>query len=336
MMINRISAPLYVQFELTERCNNKCYFCYNPLGYVSGDELDTATIKSILGQLREVGVFRINFNGGEPLIRSDFVEITEHAFDLGFDLHMNTNSTLVTQETANVLSLYMKSICTSILSSNEAIHDKMTGRAGAFQDALRGIEIWRNNGVDVEVNVCTSTENYFDIFNIGKLIAECDCYALCATRYILNTAKNSHLLLNAKQTEKLIDLLMRVKEEFPVIRDVSLPGPVPYCELDATYYEKLRLLNIPCQYGYGLARISPVGVVTPCTISNDKMGDLRKQSFADIWSAKSWNKYAAMCHIPTACVTCEELKRCRGGCVVYDQSMLDSGISPNTRKWKGA
>jgi radical SAM protein with 4Fe4S-binding SPASM domain len=127
-----------------------------------------------------------------------------------------------------------------------------------------------------------------------------------------------------------------VKDEIPVIRDVSLPGPVPFCEVGHEYYEKLRLLNIPCQYGYGLARISPVGIVTPCTISDDEMGDLRTSDFSAIWSNDSWNKYVDMCHIPDPCKVCEELSRCRGGCVVYDQSMVHAGITIETEKWRGS
>lgn len=334
MRINRFKAPLYVQFELTERCNNKCYFCYNPLGRISGEELTFKEIHNILSQLREAGVFRINFNGGEPLMRTDFLQIIEYAHSLGFELHMNTNSTLVTHDIAKEISRFMKSVCTSVLSSNERQHDRMTGRTGAYRDVLRGIDIWRENGIEVEVNVCTSTENYNDIYNIGKLIAAHDCYALCSTRYILNSPENKHLLLNKLQTEILIDLLMKVKEEIPTIRDVSLPGPVPYCEVGKEYYEKLKLLNIPCQYGYGLARISPVGIVTPCTISDDEMGNLRKSSFSKIWSGTAWDKYTNMCHIPDSCKNCEELSKCRGGCVVYDQSMINAGTSPETKKWE--
>ena len=334
MKLNRFAAPLYVQFELTERCNNKCYFCYNPLGRMSGEELSTKEVIDILAQLREVGVFRINFNGGEPLMRSDFLQITEYAHSLGFELHMNTNSTLVTPDLAKAIAKCMKSVCTSVLSSVEAQHDKMTGRIGAYKDVLCGIDVWRENGVEVEVNVCTSTENYADIYKIGELIAKHDCYALCSTRYILNSPNNKHLLLNRKQTEELIDLLVRVQDELPVIRDVSLPGPVPYCEVGEEYYEKLRLLNVPCQYGYGLARISPVGIVTPCTISDDEMGNLRLDSFSDIWASDSWEKYTDMCHIPNSCKACDELSRCRGGCVVYDQSMASVGIAPETKKWR--
>lgn len=331
--IRRASAPFYIQFEITEKCNNKCYFCYNPLGHVSGNELSLEKIKDILEQLSSVGVFRINFNGGEPLTRKDFKDIVEYASSLGFELHMNTNSTLVTDDMAEFISKHMKSVCTSILHSDKQKHDEMTGRKGAYDDVIRGIKIWRKHGVKVEVNVCTSTENYKDLYNIGKLISDLDCYSLCSTRYILNDIKNKQQLLNSEQTMELIDILMKVREDFSNINDVSLPGPVPYCEVDKSYYEKLKILNVPCQYGYGLARISPVGIVTPCTISDDEMGNLNMNTFKEIWNSDNWSKYENLCHIPKACRCCEEMKICKGGCVVYDESINSCGERVNTRKW---
>ena len=141
------------------------------------------------------------------------------------------------------------------------------------------------------------------------------------------------MLLNSKMTMELIDMLMKVKDDFLNISDVSLPGPVPYCEVDKDYYEKLRILNIPCQYGYGLARISPVGKVTPCTISDDVIGDLNDSSFAEIWKAEGWSKYENLCHIPKGCHECAEIKRCKGGCVVYDESIISCGEKVYTEKW---
>ena len=68
--IRRASAPFYIQFEITEKCNNKCYFCYNPLGHTLGNELSLEKIKDILEQLSEMGIFRINFNSTSCLFYS--------------------------------------------------------------------------------------------------------------------------------------------------------------------------------------------------------------------------------------------------------------------------
>lgn len=331
--VQKLRAPFYVQFEVTDKCNNKCFFCYNDKAHTNGAELSLQEIKNILDAMHKAGVFSININGGEPLMRHDIFEIMEYAKYLGFMLHMNTNATLVDDYAAKRIARCMNSICTSILRSNRDEHDKDTGRIGAYDDALRGIKTLVANGVNVEVNVCTHKYNYKDIPNIAKLAAESGCHALCSTRYILNHKDNAGFLMDAASTIELVDMLYKSKHEYSGLQSITLPGPVPFCELPSEYYHKLHDLNIPCQFGYGLCRISATGKVTPCTISDDIIGDLRKNSFEEIWDSEKWSQYRKLSHLPENCKSCDELRKCRGGCVVYDQSVKSCGIDINTKKW---
>jgi MoaA/NifB/PqqE/SkfB family radical SAM enzyme len=197
----------------------------------------------------------------------------------------------------------MPSICTSILHSRREKHDKDTGRIGAFDDVLRGIKILVAHGVKVEVNVCTHKKNYQDIPNIAKLAVKAGCHALCSTKYILNSKTNLDFLMDAKSTLELVDILYQSKHEIDGLEFIALTGPVPFCELPKDYYDKLNELNIPCQFGYGLCRISATGKVTPCTISDAVMGDLREVSFQEMWKAPAWDKYRYLCHLPQNCHT---------------------------------
>lgn len=334
--LGQLSAPFYVQFEVTDRCNNRCFFCYNEKSSTAGKELSYREIKRILEELKEAGVFSINLNGGEPLMREDFFEIMEYAYYLGFDLHLNTNGTLIDDYAAKRISRCMRSICTSILYSEKEKHDVATGRQGAYDDVLSGIKNLVKNGVSVEVNVCTSKQNYKDIYDISKLSAELGCYAICSTRYILNHKDNLALLMDAKSTVELVDMLLKAKNDFGELSSVTLPGPVPFCELPEEYHKKLALLNIPCQFGYGLCRISATGKVTPCTISDDLMGDLRESSFKEIWNSDAWAKYRMLIHLPSNCKICGDLSNCRGGCIVYDNSIISCGSEICTKKWQAS
>jgi radical SAM protein with 4Fe4S-binding SPASM domain len=336
MKIRDIKAPFYVQFEVTNKCNNKCFFCYNEKAQTHGSELTLNEIKRILCEMKERGVFYVNFNGGEPLMRQDFFEIIEYAHYLNFDLHMNTNATLIDDYAAKRIARCMPSICTSILYSDRNEHDRETGRIGAFDDVFRGISALINNGVKVEVNVCTHKKNYQDIPNIARLAVNAGCHALCSTKYILNNKNNLEFLMDAKSTGELVDILYKTKDEIDGLEFIALTGPIPFCELPVEYYTKLAELNVPCQFGYGLCRISATGKVTPCTISGAIMGDLRKISFEKMWTSPVWDKYRHLCHLPKNCHTCSELSKCRGGCIVYDESILNCGLSINTKKWKNS
>lgn len=322
-----------MQFELTQRCNNKCFFCYNEIGEVEGLELSTSEVKNILDQLAAAGVFRINFNGGEPLFRQDFFEICRHASSLGLDLHMNTNATLIDDSVAAQIAELMPSVCISLLSSNPDRHDEMSGRTGAYNEVLLGMDALRRNGVKFEVNVCTTMENYKDLYAIAEIAADHGCYTLCSTRYILTDKSQAHLTMTPESTLELAEILLKIKSEIKGIEEVSLPGPVPFCELSKEHYETLSQLNVPCQFGYGLCRISSTGIVTPCPLSSDAIADLRKVSFADAWNANGWQKYTEMKHVPDACKSCEDFSRCRTGCVVYDECLIECGIQPTTLKW---
>ena len=332
--ITRCIAPYYVQFELTRRCNNRCFFCYNEIGNVGFNELSTEEIIRVIDEMAIVGVFKINFNGGEPLSRSDFLKIVRHAYEKNFQLHMNTNATLMTEDIAKEISKFMKSVCVSILSSRPEIHDSMSGRKGAFEETLRGMDILKEQGMSLEVNVCTTSKNYKELPEIAEIATKHGCKTLCSTRYILSHASQAQLCLGCKETIELIDILLSIKKDYPILDSVALPGPVPFCEVPKEYTEKLKQLNIPCQFAYGLCRISPTGKITPCPLSNDVIGDLRQNSFVDIWNSTGWEKYEELIHIPNPCRQCQDFHDCKAGCIMYDQCLCSNGLVPHTKKWQ--
>lgn len=297
-------------------------------------ELSLDEIKVILDQLNAAGVYSINFNGGEPLLRNDFFEIAQYAHSLGFDLHLNSNGTLIGDHEAKEIAKYFASVCVSVLSSIPEKHDELTGREGAYDRVSSGMNHLLEHGIKVEINVCTFTDNYRELYEIAKSFAREGVHVFCVTRYILSNSAERTKLLGEKETIEVLGLLEKISNDFKTYKEVKLPGPVPYCELSSEYVEKLRYWNTPCQVGYGLCRISPIGVITPCPLSDEVMGDLKQNSFEDIWNSIHWEKFAKCSHVTQACIECEELHSCRGGCLGYDEALKKANITPDTRKWR--
>ncbi|NEX11226.1 MAG: GTP 3',8-cyclase MoaA [Prosthecochloris sp.] len=91
---NAVSSPLkplsdryrrtvdYVRLAVTSQCNLRCMYCmreehtvYNPEGEaLSGDE-----IVSMLAVLARMGVSKVRYTGGEPLLRQDIVRLVRDA-----------------------------------------------------------------------------------------------------------------------------------------------------------------------------------------------------------------------------------------------------------------
>jgi MoaA/NifB/PqqE/SkfB family radical SAM enzyme len=87
------AAHLYV----TDQCNLDCHYCNEYDNSVPHP--DTADLKRFMRKIRELGVARIGFQGGEPLLHPDIVELVRYAKSLGFyKVSMSTNGLLLTRE----------------------------------------------------------------------------------------------------------------------------------------------------------------------------------------------------------------------------------------------
>ena len=64
-----------VTWEITEACNLSCSHCLSAdLRAPGRGELDPAQCRAVLDELARMQVFQVNFGGGEPFLRDDFLE----------------------------------------------------------------------------------------------------------------------------------------------------------------------------------------------------------------------------------------------------------------------
>ena len=90
------TKPWTAHLYLTDQCNLDCHYCNEYDNSVPHPE--TADLKRYLAKIRELGCFRIGFQGGEPLMHPDVVELVRYAKDLGFlKVSMSTNAFLLTK-----------------------------------------------------------------------------------------------------------------------------------------------------------------------------------------------------------------------------------------------
>jgi radical SAM protein with 4Fe4S-binding SPASM domain len=78
------------QLELTYRCSLNCVHCFCKGSEDKKRELATGEWKQILDTLRAEGCIWINFTGGDPLVRDDFLEIYAYAKARGFIITLFT------------------------------------------------------------------------------------------------------------------------------------------------------------------------------------------------------------------------------------------------------
>jgi MoaA/NifB/PqqE/SkfB family radical SAM enzyme len=86
-------VPLFCGHKLTYNCNLKCKMC--PFWKRKSNDSSSEREKAILRQIYNSGACGIAFEGGEPLLRKDLMEILAFSRSLPLHTSLITNGTLL-------------------------------------------------------------------------------------------------------------------------------------------------------------------------------------------------------------------------------------------------
>ena len=68
----RLRNPLSVCWQITTKCNLNCKYCLSDSGVEGKYGLETKDAIKIINQLGKMGINRLDFTGGEPLLRKEY------------------------------------------------------------------------------------------------------------------------------------------------------------------------------------------------------------------------------------------------------------------------
>ena len=136
----------HIDMELTERCDNNCVHCSINIPENSlkqKRELNTSEWKRIIKQAADLGVLRIRFTGGEPLLRKDFSELYLFARKLGIKVIIFTNARKITSEIAKLLSEIppLGKIEVSVYGMRRESYEKISRVPGSYKEFRSGIDL---------------------------------------------------------------------------------------------------------------------------------------------------------------------------------------------------
>ena len=310
----------YLVVELTEACPHACVHCYN---YWREDRApvlspDTLSRKQILTLVRTVRrdapIKVVALSGGEPLLRTDVAGICSDLVNDGLSVAVITSGALLTPERAAKFPIDTTFEMT-LFGADAALHDRIVGRAGAFDRVLNGAVSARERGCSLVVSVVLNRLNAGhtrDAFELG--------IALGADAFLFNRMNFSRLTLpQASQLGPTVDQLKQALDAAETIAvdygaSISVSVPIPACVLDLTPYSHLHFGWCPRGSAQAYYTVSHNGMLRPCNHSSVVLGDLRQQRFAALVNGRKAANFWTP--VPAECKTCEHPLRdvCRGGC----------------------
>ena len=87
----------YVGWEVTNRCNLDCEFCYSFM-FEQSKAPTTRELQTGISRLRSLGLLALNFCGGEPLLRTDLPDLFTYTKSLGIETILSTNGDLLERQ----------------------------------------------------------------------------------------------------------------------------------------------------------------------------------------------------------------------------------------------
>jgi len=319
-MSQKIPPPRIITWEITRRCNLSCPHCRASAVDSSYEgELTLQEGYRLIDDILDMGRPMLIFTGGEPFMRGDIFDLAKYATAKGLIVSAGSNGTMVTEEIAGEMKrVPVSRLGVSIDFPQPEMQDRFRGREGAFHSALAGIRNARQAGLEVQINSTITKLNVDYLDDLLSLAIEVEAVAFHPF-LLVPTGRGKHLKqgeLSPRECERVFRWIS--EKEWEMAETISIR---PTC---APFYWRIKhqrsdrgtldSLRRGCLAGTGFCFISHVGKVQGCGYLDIEAGDVRKQSFSDIWqSSPLFTELRDLSRLKGSCGACEYKKVC-GGC----------------------
>lgn len=306
--------PFSLLAEITHRCPLHCPYCSNPLQLASqAQELKTEEWERVLNEAAEIGVLHVGFSGGEPLQRSDLVQLVAAAREAGLYSNLITSSLgLNPRRLEELKRAGLDSIQISFQSDEATLADQIAG-VSAHAKKLEAARMVREFDFPLTINAVLHRGN---IERLEKIISLAETLGaerleLANTQYYGWAFKNRATLLPTRaQVERATEIAAAAKKR--LLGRMELLFVVP------DYYSDRPK---PCMNGWGqkYLTVNPIGEVLPCPTAHEiktlRFDNVREKSLAWIWrESEAFNRFRGTEWMPDPCRSCEFREVDFGGC----------------------
>lgn len=339
------AGPLEAYVEVAARCNLRCQMCpitvdprYDPgsgrPGLFAPELFDR--LEPFFPTLQRVYLIGL----GEPTLHAGLVDFTRRLAEVGVEVWVTTNATLMDDEKAEALALAgLAHVSVSIDGGTAATYERIRVR-GKFDHVVRGLEALgrarkRHGRPEIWLNVVATASNVPELVELVELCARVGgdgvfveglypfphpvIEEFCRSESLDHLGKERVDELFAAAAERAAELgirwMTRLDEqalnapkaafELKPEPEPALIAPPPAAPGPAET-ESLAL-PFPCSEPWSNLNINASGEVRPCCFNDIVLGDLNRQSIEEIWNGPGYTalrRDMVEGRVPETCATC--------------------------------
>jgi len=260
---------------VTEECNLKCFFCHREWDPSENCSLELKDIKMIVEAASSLGINRIKITGGEPLMRSDIVEIISGISPLVEEISLVTNGILLEDYALDLKKAGLSRVNVSLPSLDPLRYKSITG-GGDITKVFNGINAAIEAGLTpLKINmVILKGVNEHDVeetmdyaCNIGAILQLIELQPIPGDEQVFKKFHKSlnelERLMESKSIAKTLNstgqrtIYILSKKDGRVLVEIVSPFNNP------DFCSKCSKLRITCD-----------GRLKPCLLRNDNLIDI--------------------------------------------------------------
>lgn len=325
----REKMPISLQIEITPFCTLSCKMCYV---VEESHELKSQVLRGdqwidLIAQAVDMGVFNVTISGGECTLHPEFKRIYAAAYDMGCDVTIITNATLINKQLVEFfLEKPPKRICITMYGFSEETYAYACGNGKAFEIVKNAVLSIKNAGLTLALQSTVTVDTYQDVPQIARF-----AYENGISFYYTHTLKANRKCDVADVLELSISEEQQKWIDAKVYEYTGLEKKEPpLCEmLDKDDEQKF---GTECGAGNSLFHINWKGELTPCVTFEPVVAYPLTSSVREAWEII--RDYCAQIPRKLECRKCHFYNRCQH-CVALHWGDTDNFDQPALRLcWK--
>ena len=317
-----LGIPLSGTFELTARCNLDCKMCYihrraNDAS-VKNRERTAAQWIELAEQCQKAGMLHLLLTGGEPFLRPDFREIYEACRNLGLMVSLNSNASLITDDTVAWLAENRPTrMNLTLYGASPETYGALCSNPDAFQRAKHAVLALQDAGILVKLNYSITPYNRDDAEAVYAFAKE-HGIALQAVSYMfppVRACENGPCsFTRATPEESARDQIVYDRFRMTPERLTDYWKKILKAA-DTENLQKPARQNIACRAGSSNFWVTWDGQMRPCGMMTEPTFDLNRMEFPQAWQAvRESRKQIFQPEECTACSVREVCSQCAAVC----------------------
>ncbi|MCG2725695.1 MAG: radical SAM protein [Elusimicrobia bacterium] len=308
-----LTGPIEVSVDLTRKCTTDCIMCWywspllkqRPSQEWLSQHIEYELFQKLIKDFKKLKVKRIIFGGqGDPFLYPDIMKVIETTKENGIEACLITSGYYFNEERIKrLVELKVDHIDVSMQAAISETYKKIhpTLKEGTFERIKGSLlllselkkKLNQKNPTVTLINAICNL-NYQDTVKMVEFAHEMGAGGVGYKRVDI-IPETKEILLNDEQLDELKSLLKKAKEKAINLGiKTSLDFYDKYISegLTTGNYTSRYYTQIPCYVGWLSSRILSDGSVIPCCgCYAPPLGNIRNNSFYEIWYSKEYQKF---------------------------------------------